>query len=260
MDFAWCVNTVCRPHYIFSFLFVATNADVGCFRTDGDTFQEHQNALVAGKPLESWLSTVQAYETSSSLQNQVVYSYDAEGNEVPIAIIIDGNFAQQDNNMQNPLGHENEEICDQQCQWIAGQEECITNESYGEAVTNTEEITLEGEKQEIKLETEVSNIEDVVKVYNSRGAKKRTLKNLKKIQERPMSGKVNCQRKRFGRKKGNISSKLLEKKQRIRRRKRRTYDLAYRPPQSARKFTFAGSFNVKILTIQILDFCICKKQ
>ena len=150
-----------------------------------------------------------------------MYSYDAEGNEVPIAIIIDGNFAQQDNNMQNPLGHENEEICDQQCQWIAGQEECITNESYGEAVTNTEEITLEGEKQEIKLETEVSNVEDVVKVYKSRGAKKRTLKNLKKIQERPMSGKVNCQRKRFGRKKGNISSKLLEKKQRIRRRKRR---------------------------------------
>ena len=109
--------------------------------------------------------------------------------EVPIAIIIDGNFAQQDNNMQNPLGHENEEICDQQCQWIAGQEECITNEFYGEAVTNTEEITLEGEKQEIKLETEVSNIEDVVKVYNSRGAKKRTLKNLKKYRKGQCQGR-----------------------------------------------------------------------
>ena len=71
----------------------------------GIVSKEHQHhgeeeAFVAGKPVESWLSTVKAYQSTSGFsENQIVYSYDEEGNEVPIGIIIDGTFAQKDNTM-----------------------------------------------------------------------------------------------------------------------------------------------------------------
>ena len=195
---------------------------------------EEDEGLVHGEAVQSWLSSVKTYESASGcLPNQIVYSYDGEGNEVPIGIIIDGTFEQGENNMQMSWGQDNNDILDGNTQWIAGQEECVTDE-YCAAVQSNEEIfKVESPKQDIPLDINDVSTQDVIKVYKTRRGKKPTLNNLKKRKEVKTKVQNFHKKMKVKVKKGNILSKVMTRERKCHRRKKRSSDLAYIPPQSA---------------------------
>ena len=182
MAVIWRMNTVCHAWNIFSFFTILEeNVDVESLKMEENTPSNDENTLVAGNPVESWISTLQVLEKSSDvLANQIVYSNDEEGNTVPIAIIIDGGFAENQNNLDFPFTHQSDQLMNQECNWVACQEECVTNETEKE---NEKLVKYEGENQDVENETIKVCDEEVIKVYKIGVGKKCTLKNLKKNQK-----------------------------------------------------------------------------
>ena len=143
--------------------FPENSADVWSLQMDEDTPLKAENALVAGEAVDSWLSTVRSYESGTNYsQNQVVYSVDGNGNQIPIAIIIDGSFQTQEENMEMSFPCESEEIIDEHSKWIGGQEECTTNESYAQSHSTGDLMTVEVPKEDIKIETHDVIDEDLI--------------------------------------------------------------------------------------------------
>ena len=82
---------------------------------------------------------------ASCLQSSVVYGFDENGNEVALAIIIDGPFNSEEEKMKYEI---REQVADEEVTWIGGQEECVTLQAV-------EIKDAERPKHEIKQESEV---------------------------------------------------------------------------------------------------------
>ena len=167
--------------------------------------------------------------------NQIVYTNNGEGNQVPIGIIINGSFSPHKNNPELPLGYETDEVVHQEWHWIAGQEECVTNEEK----EDTPFIKSEEVNEDMEEDTKITDDEEFIKVYKRTSSKKRTLKTLKRNRQLKINPKKSSKKCHIQGMKQQVVTKLQKTFRRIKRRKRIS-DSAYQPPQSAKKRVMTG--------------------
>ena len=145
---------------------------------------DHQDeGLVPGKPLENLFSGLQNSEiAASSSGNEIVYGFDEHGHQIPIAIVIDGNFSPYCQQSDINLREENCQNMPEGCQWVAGEEECLTNHF---CAAEEEIKTLDSIKVENSLEFDVHTTcsdefvskksighQNVIKVFKARGVRR----------------------------------------------------------------------------------------
>ena len=204
------------------------------------TSNDYQNQFVPGPPLDSWVSSVQAYQAATGLpQNQVVYSFADQGQQIPIAIILDNNLGVKEETVDMVMDVDNTEINGDHCQWIAGQEECVAHEADVEVNITEAEVHASQEKEYVKIEEEKKKDDDVIKIYKKADGKKCTLRNLKKQRLARSSERGVNNSTHVSRKKKPDLSKLHKPVNRLRRKKNKS-DLPYHPPQSVKKSCLPG--------------------
>ena len=206
MAFYWCASTI--PVYDNNDLFLpfkGDEAEENGVEVQNNVTAHYDGALVPGKPLDTWMETVNNYESSSNSQQQVIYLFDEAGYQYPIAIIIDGKF------QSNPKASADEKQSWQTepCHWIGGQEECVTEEKDEKPPVMETHIKVENAQEIPNFEgKEIEKSEKIIKTYKKKGGVKPTLKNLKKRKiYRPAdtrlskkSGVKNVERKKLSRK------------------------------------------------------------
>ena len=115
---------------------------------------------------------VQLFENAaaSTSGSNLVYGFDENGNQVSIALIVDGPLQQVETNSNIPIEQEEDS------QWIGGQEECLTQPE----IINEEIKIEEVEEQKPTKEEDNTTTKSPIKVYRV-GRWARTLKELKII-------------------------------------------------------------------------------
>ena len=214
-----------------------------CQEVDGNAVVKKEDALVAGNEVDTWLSAVKSYQNEgSSSQDQIVYSLDGEGKQVPIGIIINGPFTANEDSMQMSVPYERNEVVEQQWQWIAGNEECVTNEFLREDNLSGDKVDVEDANDKLEVREMEDCHTDVIKVYKMEASKKPTLKNLKmRKRATKMDPKVSTKFKPNKIKKQLVCN-VMKKVRLFRKRKRRNDDCAYKAPQSAKGLILKGLF------------------
>ena len=242
MPCRWCVNTVhVSLLNLHIFFFTEFNGDAGNVEMVQTTGNTYENQFVAGQPLESWISSVNGYQAApDSSANKVVYSFDSHGNQMPIAIIIDGKFPVKEENAEIAMAPESSVLDGDHCQWIGGQEECVTNESAApEGIT--EEIMDVGKKVEkMKVEKSQKGPQEVVKVYKVGKTQRRTLKNLKNRKERREFEAPVSTRRRVKSQRDEVGGTRKKSQRKVPKRRKRLCDVAYCPPQRDRNMQLPG--------------------
>ena len=155
--------------------------------------------------------------------------------------------------MQISVPYDNNELVPEHLEWIASQEECVTNEVLADECSNGQIVHIEDVKEKVQMNAIQDDHADVIKVYKIRVSKKPTLKNLKKRKgaqkddNKCNGGKGNKSKKKFVR---NVS-KRLKAIRRMRRRKWKNDDLAYKAPAFAKDLLFTGLFKHTYMTEKI---------
>ena len=113
---------------------------------------------------------------ANNSQNELVYAYDENGNQMAIGLIVNDFFAVPENQIDNLGTNECESEVDVQMNWIGGEEEC----------TSSKEIFVKEEKicdDEQKVEDEPNQprvaLKRPVRVYKRKRESGNTLKKLK---------------------------------------------------------------------------------
>ena len=138
---------------------------------------EHQQFAAKHEQIDygETVSRMQTFADSS--KSEVIYAVDEQGNEIALALVIEGPFVKdhdesvQDENAVDVEGNSNSNPCI----WVAGQEECVITEDH-KAVS--EEVQNEINKSDLSNGCAAES-SDVIKIYKVDHATRKTLKKLK---------------------------------------------------------------------------------
>ena len=187
------------------------------------------------------------FETIASTSgHEVVYGCDENGNQVPIALILKGNF-----NDNVEFNAENDQVA---MNWNVCQEECITTKDDSSSDIK-EEIVDEDEKIIQNNITSTKNKVDIsIKTYKMKPHSRKTLKKIKEQIKGRKLIKGNMKKKsETGKKKIKANSVKRRNKEPVRKsRKSRNNDKAYSPGYNVSKMHLACKIFVTYLNFSNL--------
>ena len=197
---------------------------------------------------------------AQNTQGQLVYALDEYGNQIALGVILSEDF-----HNHTEISESNEEITvseDNQCNWIAAEEECPSNCNTMDSTDIKEEpfVPLSTpERYEEPLNMPKKCAKDVIKLYKIDHAARKTLKKIKASKNSrkkviPSKGKK-CEKYKVQSVQGLYKRKKTNRKQ---------CDKTFAMPNSLRGIKFAGIFtkcfkyyalNVKQVNAQYVIYC-----
>ena len=92
----WSQNIVSDYNLTYYFFYFAGQDEQMVEVEEGNEHLDHEkDNLIAGDPVQSWVSSIESGEVAGGSKDKVVYGYDHNGNYVVLGVIIIGNVVKR---------------------------------------------------------------------------------------------------------------------------------------------------------------------